>query len=1334
MKGFAAVLSLVVLVLTGCGMGSVGGATGSSGATSGGSLVVQGTVHGGQQPVASSKVSLWTVGTTGYGLSPTQLTTTNTDNSGNFSLPAPTCASPSELTYVTAVGGSPGGTANPANAQISLIAAIGPCSGAAGTNVNINEVTTVATVYALAKFMAYGLTNNSAPGVQVGYLAPSTVGITNAFATVNNLVNISTGTAYQYTPNGNGLVPKAEINTLANLLATCVNSSGGTSTGTACGNLFAAVPSPSYPANTLQTALNLALQPANNPSGQWSLVTTNGPFQPALPGPNAPNDWALPVLYSGAGPAVEDLAIDASGNIWTANFGQNGNGGGVSELTNLGVPFANSPYLSGNSGIDGIAIDLGGNAWVTNGSTARIVEIPPGGGSIFGPFSFQETSSPRGVAVDSNNNVWIVNSSSNTVTELSNTGPTSSTISPSGGYTGSGLSSPYDVAIDESGDAWVTNYTTGFLEEITPAGSLSSYNPAQAGIQGIAVDQSGNLWVDNTGTTVQSISNSGILGAHTPVQTGLHPNGSYLAIDGADNLWVASQTGSSLSEFNVSGGVSTLSPSTGYTGPAFTIASPSYSGVSLNTPYVARVDQSGNVWVGDFNSIPTGTQTISYLTEFVGLAVPTVEPLALAAQQGIIGLRPGSSPAYSLAVTSSSLPRGVQTAKYSYQLLAVGGTGVGYTWTLTAGQSTLTSVGLTLSSSGLLSGTLNGTVSGASIGFMVTDSGGNTATATLSLTVSALTTLSITTTNISAGTVGTNYNQALAATGGSGSYTWSIPSSTQQTALSNIGINFSNSGYLAGTPTATTTGIAFTVKVTDLATGQTATAPYTFIVNNPVLQQCTHDGTGNSILSGHYAFLLTGFDSSGNVLDQIGSFQANGTGTITNGLGDSNNSGNATAGEQSFTFTGTYSIGSTDKRGQLVINSSNNTNPQYFCFAADTVSGGIATSGRVIDATGDGSIQTGVFQIQIPVTGGFTTGQLTGGYAFGVQGVNGGTPLQRGGVAGQLSLNGSGSVSSGQVDIATYNSSSNTTNYTAAAALSSGGTYTMGTGGRGTLTISAGGGGASFIIYQFGNGNGFFMLSSPNINTNTLLAGYAQQQTQSSFTTANVAAKGVFREDGLYNPGNNGVDTAQIGQIGTDGAGNLTYIGDQNQGGTITSASGPINANYAVTSLGYLTLSNAGNHPPNFYLYAPGGGFGLDSSNPVGLWVMVPQTGAGSFTASSLSGSYGIGTVSPLAYSSTGAGTSSGNPFPDIFDATGTFSSGSLALVQDEDKAPGTIPYVSPAQSNTIPWVFDSTYGASTGRFTIGGQVVGYIVSPTQAILMQNQSGQNPSVFIADHQ
>jgi hypothetical protein len=921
-----------------------------------------------------------------------------------------------------------------------------------------------------------------------------------------------------------------------------------------------------------------------------------------------------------------------------------------------------------------------------------------------------------------------VNSSSNTLTELSNAGPISAPISPSGGYTGGNLNNPWDVAIDEGGNAWVTNWNGNSLTKITPTGSLSnSTGSGLAAPQGIAVDQSGNLWIDNSNSTnVVEFSSSGSQTRTVSPGGNFRTNGAYDAVDGASNIWVPDPPSTGLVEINSSGTVA--SPASGYQGPLQTITGSSTA--NLNTPQVARIDQSGNVWVGDYSPIPISSTKNAYVTEFIGLAVPTVEPLAVAAQQGIIGLRPGTSPGTTLVVTTSTLPNGIDTAKYSVQLLANGGTGNGYTWQATTGSSSLPLVGLTLSPSGLLSGTLSDTGL-VSFTAKVTDSAGNTATKSFQMFVLNLTTLSITTTNLPAAVVGVNYNQGFTATGGSGSYTWTIPNASQQTALSNIGIYFSNAGYLSGTPTATNSGIPFTVKVTDLATGQTATAPFTLVSNAPVLSQCTHDGSGNSLLNGHYAFLLTGFDSAGNVLDQIGSFQADAAGNITNGMGDQNSSGYATQGEQSYTFSGKYSIGSTDGRGQMVLNASNNTNPQYFCFVTDPTAS-IAASGRIIEATGDGTIQTGVFQVQS--SGNFVPAGMSGGYVFGVQGENAGPPLQRGGLVGQLTLNGSGGVSSGQVDIATYKNSSSSTSYTSAATLSAGGTYTIGSGGRGTLNISTGGGGGSFIIYQFGLGSGFFMLSSPNINTNTLLAGYAQQQNLANFTTANVAGKGVFREDGLDTSIANGVDSAQIGELGFDGSGNLSYIADQNDGGNITAASGVAAANYAVTSLGYLTITNAGNHSPSFYLYAPAAGFGLDGSNSVGLWVMSRQQGAGSFTSSSLSGSYAIGTVNPLAYSSSGAGTSSGDAYPDIFDASGTFSSGSLALVQDEDQAPGTIPYVSTAQSNTIPWVFDSTYGSSAGRFTIGGQVVGYIVSPTQAILMQNQSGQNPSVFIADHQ
>jgi large repetitive protein len=620
----------------------------------------------------------------------------------------------------------------------------------------------------------------------------------------------------------------------------------------------------------------------------------------------------------------------------------------------------------------------------------------------------------------------------------------------------------------------------------------------------------------------------------------------------------------------------------------------------------------------------------------------------------------------------------------------------------------------------------------------VTDSAGNTATATLSLTVNALTSLSITTTNVPSATVGTNYQETFTAQGGSGSYSWSIPSNTQQTALQGVGLNLSLSGSLAGTP-AGPGSFPVTLQVKDLATGQTATAPFTIVVNNATLSQCTHDGTGNSILSGHYAFLLTGFDPSGNVFDAVGSFKADGSGNITSGTGDVNSSGYATQGEQNYSFSGTYSIGATDDRGIMTVTNSSTASTGLpatgiYCFAADTVTSGIAYSGRIIEADGSGFMQTGVFEIQN--TSDFTASALSTGYAFGVEGVNtGGSALQRAGVIGQLTLNGAGDVTSGQADIANYDSSTSSTTYQAAKALGSSGTYTMGSGGRGTLSV----GGGNFVIYQYGSANGFFMLSSSNVNANTLLAGLAIEQAQTTFTTANVQSTGVFREDGAATSNGALVDDVQIGQFGLNGSGGLSYIADENDGGTITAPSGFANANYSVSSLGYLTITNAGNHPASFYLYAPGGGFGLDGSTEVGFWYLAPQTVPnGGFTSSSLSGSYGAGTVTPVAYSTSGAGNSSGNSYPQMFDAAVSFSPGTVSLTQDQVKTPGLAANVSTGQTGSNSYALDSTYGASAGRFILssGGAdgSVGYIVSPTEVMLLNVKPGKATLAIQADHQ
>ena len=699
-----------------------------------------------------------------------------------------------------------------------------------------------------------------------------------------------------------------------------------------------------------------------------------------------------------------------------------------------------------------------------------------------------------------------------------------------------------------------------------------------------------------------------------------------------------------------------------------------------------------------------------------------------------------------LAVTTTTLPNGTEGTAYSATLTASGGTNSGYTWAVTGGTG-LSAVGLTLSSGGVISGTPTAQEAATQFTVKVTDSGGDTATATLALIVNYAA-LSISTINIPGAVVSTPYSEQFVAAGGSGNYAWSVTSNAG--GLSGESLTLSAGGLLSGTPT-TVENVPFTLQVKDATTGNTVSASYTLVVSSGVAAQCTHDGSGNALLNGGYAFQMGGFDPNGNHYYQIGDFTADGSGHITGGNGDVNSSGFATQGEQQYTFTGTYSIGSTDDRGIMTLNSSNASTglpaSANYCFAADTVGSvngkTVAQSGRIIEADGSGFVVTGFFAIQN--TASFTNAALNAGYAFGVQGVNAGSGgPQRAGIIGQMTLNGAGSITGGQIDIAQFNSSTGTTTYQAAVS-GGGGTYAVSSTGRGTLTVGSGSSAASFVTYVAGNGNMLLLLSADNINTGTLLFGRAQQQTMTSFTTANVQSTSVVGGIGAAYVSTSSttgtlVDDVTIGEVNINGSGGLSVILDQNSGGTITSTTTGTGT-YTVSSLGYMQVSGVGNHSPNFYLYAPGAGFGMTGDPKLTTLSLLPQTiPSGGFTTSSFSGNYALGTIPPVAYSASGAGVTSGNAFPYVTDGTIVAGAGTLSLTQDDTQAPGLPADVTVDQTGGVnTWALDATYGASAGRFAVtkssgGPAVVGYIVSPTAAVVMDYKSGQDPALYQLDHQ
>ena len=146
---------------------------------------ITGHVHGGQQSVSGSHIYLYAAGTGGYGgpsvslLNPTApgvATDANgsyvtTDSAGNFSLNGTYSCSPGQQVYILARGGNPGLAAGTNNSTIALISALGNCPNAGNLAatvpvVTINEVSTIASVYALAGFMT-DPTHLSSSGTQL---------------------------------------------------------------------------------------------------------------------------------------------------------------------------------------------------------------------------------------------------------------------------------------------------------------------------------------------------------------------------------------------------------------------------------------------------------------------------------------------------------------------------------------------------------------------------------------------------------------------------------------------------------------------------------------------------------------------------------------------------------------------------------------------------------------------------------------------------------------------------------------------------------------------------------------------------------------------------------------------------------------------------------------------------------------------------------------------------------------------------------------------------------------------------------------------------------------
>ncbi len=639
-------------------------------------------------------IQLYSVGTGGNGSGATALITGKVVKSvqgaftisGDYTCPA-LVNGISPPVYLTATGGNPGLTPAVNNTASTLVVALGPCNtlyaDAATTTININEASTAAAAWALAPFAGVASSYTS-----IASSSTNLTGITNAMLIAQQLVDPSTGASPGSSAPSGSVVETAKLFTLADILASCVNSTGADSN---CSGLFTDVTPTggTKPSDTFGAALSIVKNPGNNVANIFKKhVPTSPPFT-ALK--SAPNDWTMTIGYSPSiGPFANFTleALDAKGDFWGFVFDPVSFGEDVTEInrqqTQL-VSVALDPYTDGQNyetGPNGssvtnatLAIDGSQNVWVTSGfnansggantnATGSVLKFGPSGNALFTTPGYTSGGiiDPVTIAADSNGLIWVGSSgtydndqgvvvvSGGDVSAFLAAG---AALSPATGFGDDSDFYPGVIAIDGNHTAWFSNYANAFgstanTTYIVSVAAPTSANPNPAPTKTsiaysysstIAVDTNNFVWFtggNDYADQLGVIDSSGTLRT-SALSGGGMVNASGMAIDPANNIWIADTNLAAdsaqddivpvtISQFHATDPASPGSTPGTVISPAQGYGTDPNLCTEVGTTLL--IDSSGSLWV---NAGPSPVDNgynycLGGVTAFVGLATPLNTP------------------------------------------------------------------------------------------------------------------------------------------------------------------------------------------------------------------------------------------------------------------------------------------------------------------------------------------------------------------------------------------------------------------------------------------------------------------------------------------------------------------------------------------------------------------------------------------------------------------------------------------------------------------------------------------------------------------------------------
>lgn len=613
--------------------------------------LIRGEVKSGSLPLSGMQVEAYRSGD-GSG-QVRRLGGARTGPRGRFSLKLTEPTSARSVVYLTA--GTQG--------RIQLAATIGqaPLPG----QIVVNELTTVATGYGLAQFIA---------GYRVAGPSP---GPRNAAMMAANLADPMTGriaSTLRTDPNGNRTSTLATFKSVANMLAGCARKASS------CSRLFrlTAPPGARPPGGALQAVANIAKHPWQNVGRLASLARERpAPYGGALPPGEDPAAWTMPLRFDGDGRTLDgpgNTAFDDEGNAYVTNNYEYGADPTIpvcgSDLLPVFAPdgsfIEGSPFRGGGlSGAGyGITLDPLGDLWVANfgfaapapgcpddqqpphNSVSQFrqegVAVSPDTGWTYGGISW-----PQGTVSDRRRTIWVANCSSGDVTRMPGDDPEAAVGIETG------LEEAFDLVVNGRGQVAVTGLGNSKLAILDNQGTPLPGSPLDSDAlgldrpMGMALDSQGNMWIANSGLIDLPCPDpvdaeiTGRGGSLSLLGRDLQPRTSVgnvfkgggltipwgIAVDGNDNVWVANFGKQRVSHFC---GVPTKSCRPGAkAGDPISPGGRGYFFDGFVRLTSVQIDPAGNVWVtNNWELVPLQTNPGGKeMVVLVGAAAPLKTPL-----------------------------------------------------------------------------------------------------------------------------------------------------------------------------------------------------------------------------------------------------------------------------------------------------------------------------------------------------------------------------------------------------------------------------------------------------------------------------------------------------------------------------------------------------------------------------------------------------------------------------------------------------------------------------------------------------------------------------------